>query len=62
MVRKNIVKSKWEYEVRKSLGYGYVSTIYKNGERVCTQGSFGSESVAEDYARSYMLEAEFGIT
>jgi hypothetical protein len=61
-----IIKSKWEYEVKKRegeglQGYGYELRIFQNDMLVYRQGGYGAISTAEASARDYFLSNEFNI-
>jgi len=60
-MKKLILQSKWEYEIKKAEGYGFELRIYQNDMLVYKQAGFGTISMAEVKARDYLLESEFGI-
>lgn len=58
--------SKWEYEITKNegeglKGYGWHLDVYKNGEKVFSDGAFGSEQMAEISVKDYILLHEFDV-
>ena len=65
-MKKNIINNKWQYEIIKNegtdlAGYGWTVHIFKNDIEIAKEGSFGSISMAEVYARDYFLLYEFNI-
>ena len=65
-MRRSILANKWEYEITKNegegiTGYGYTVRIYKDDREVSKEGAFGGISIAQVYARDYILLYEFGI-
>lgn len=66
-MRQPIIKDLYEYEVTKNegegiKGYGWHLDIYKNGEKVLSDGAYGSETMAQISARNYFLLMEFDIS
>jgi len=60
-MRLPIIKSTWEYEIKKAEAYGFELRVFQNNMLVYRQGGFGSESIAEIEARDYCLLNEFDI-
>ena len=65
-MKTNIIDNIWQYEIIKNegiglAGYGWTIHIYKNDIEIAKQGSFGSISMAQVYARDYFLRYEFNI-
>ncbi len=60
-MRKNILAYKWEYEIEKSAGYGYVLVIFRDDIEVFRQQGYGYVNGAKISAENYVLYEEFGI-
>lgn len=66
-MRQPIIKDLYEYEVTKNegegiKGYGWHLDVYKNGEKVLSDGAYGSETMAQISARNFFLLMEFDIS
>jgi hypothetical protein len=66
-MRQPIIKDLYEYEVTKNegegiKGYGWHLDVYKNGEKVRSDGAYGSEQMAQISARNFFLLMEFDIS
>lgn len=66
-MRQPIIKDLYEYEVTKNegegiKGYGWNLDVYKNGEKVLSDGAYGSELMAYFSARNFFLLSEFDIS
>jgi len=66
-MRQPIIKDLYEYEITKNegegiKGYGWHLDVYKNGEKVLSDGAYGSETMAQISARNFFLLGEFDIS